>query len=754
MFLEFPNKNNNIKRYNSLFLVFSFVIMFIVMYLMQEIKHPIIPNITIRESHWITNIFSALAAVIIARYALRYLGKYHAKINDEIEKREELEKERTEVISILDTALDSTVDGILIVNKAGKVEKSNKKFLELWKIPPSILETNDDAILIDYVINQLKNPEVFLEKVHALYANPLEESFDELYFKDGRVFERYSKPQHAGNDVIGRVWSFRDVTEKKRTEKRIKLFEHMVASVQEIVNISDLNDIIIYVNRAFCKAYGYTESEIIGKHSSIFWSKNTPRDMLEKIRPATLGEGWHGEIENMRKDGTVFPIYLSTSVIRDNNNNPLAMVGVARDISERKKEELIQNILYKISQAVQSTESLRELFSKIHEIIKEKLPLNNFYLALKDDQTGVTSYPYFTDEDKQQKEPQNPARGCTEYVIRKGEAELINRDRFVDLSAAGEMNLRGIPAAIWLGIPLKVFNNIIGVMAVQDYNDPTAYGEPEKEFLTIVSEQIAVAIYKKRTEYQVMAYTLELQTVNELLSESEKSLKELNASKDKFFSIISHDLKGPYQGLLSILDLLIKEYDNLDDEEKKDIFIKIRNNSQRTYNLLDNLLQWSRLETGKVKFSPEKLNIYKVTSGIIDLFCDTAIVKKIKINNLISNDINIFADQNMIQLIMRNLLSNAIKFSYPDNEILVSAIQSDGYVEVTVKDFGVGMDLEKARNLFRIDIQNSTIGTAKETGTGLGLLLCKEMVNLHKGTIWSLSEEGKGSTFTFSIPNV
>jgi PAS domain S-box-containing protein len=722
------------------------------MYLMQEIKHLIIPNMTLWESHWITNIFSGLMAVLIARYTLRYLFKYHSKINNEIEKRENLERDRLEAISILDTALDSTVDGILIINRDGKVSKSNKKFQELWNIPIQILESRDDTKLIDYVIDQLENPERFIEGVQTLYANPLEESYDELHFKDGRIYERYSKPQFVGNEVIGRVWSFRDVTEKKRTEKKIKLFEHMVASIQEIVNISDLNDIIIYVNRAFCKAYGYTESEIIGKHSSIFWSKNTPKDMLDRIKPATLGEGWQGEIENRRKDGKEFPIHLSTSVIRDHNNDPIALVGVARDISERKKEELVKNILYKISKAVQSTESLKELFRRIHGIVEELMPLNNFYLALKDEQSGVTSYPYFIDQDELQTEPRKPARECTEYVLRRGEAELIDKNRFGELASSGEVEVQGIPAAIWLGVPLKVFNNIIGLMAVQDYNDPLAYGVSEKEFLTTVSEQIAAAIYKKRTEYQVMAYALELQTVNELLSESEKSLKELNASKDKFFSIISHDLKGPYQGMLSILDLLIKEYDHLDDAEKMDIFIKIRNNSQRTYSLLDNLLQWSRIQTGKVKCSPEKIDLLKTTAGVIELYCDSSNVKRINIRNCIEEDIFIYADPNMIQLIIRNLLSNAIKFSYPDSEIIVSAIVKDGFVEITVRDFGVGMDISKAQNLFRIDIQSSTVGTANETGTGLGLLLCKEMVNMNKGAIWSVSEEGKGTTFTFSIP--
>jgi PAS domain S-box-containing protein len=589
MIPEYQNKRT--KRFISILLAASFLIMFLVMFLMQAIKQMILPDMTLWESHWITNIFSALMAVIFALFVIKYLNRYHSRISIEIEQKGILEKELKEAISILDAAIDSTEDGILIVNGEGKVSKSNKKFLELWNMPLSIMESKDDAPLLEYAFDQLKNPEIFLERVQALYKNPLEESFDELYFKDGKIFERYSKPQFVDNNVIGRVWSFRDVTEKKRAEERIKLFEHTIASVNEAVNITDLNDNLIYVNRAFCSTYGYKEEDIIGKHCSIFWSAKTPRDMLQKIRPETLYTGWSGEIDNKRKDGTEFPIHLSTSVIRDHNNKPIALIGVARDISE-----------------------------------------------------------------------------------------------------------------------------------------------------------------KKRTENQLMAYTLELQAVNERLSESERNLKELNASKDKFFSIISHDLKSPYQGLLSILDLLIRDYDNLDDEEKKDIFIKIRNSSQRTYNLLDNLLQWSRIQTGKAKYNPEKINLLKVSSDIIDLFCDSSIVKGIAIKNLISEDIFLFADPNMIHLIIRNLLSNAIKFSYPYNEIILSALELDGHVEISVRDFGVGIEAEKAENLFRIDVQNSTMGTARETGTGLGLVLCKDMVTIHKGTIWSKSEKGKGSTFSFTIP--
>ena len=752
MFLEFPNKNS--KRYIILLMGLSFSIMFSVMLIMQLLKHLLFPYMTMWESHWMTIIFSSVIAVFIVRFIFKNQREYQSQLISEIEKSEILEKELGETISILDAAIDSTVDGILIVDKMGKIARSNKKFREIWKIPEAILETKEDAPLLKYAVDQLVNPEIFLARVNALYSNPLEESFDELHFKDGRIFERYSRPQFVENIVIGRVWSFRDVTEKRSIEERIKLFEHTIASIKEAVNITDLDDNLIYVNQAFCDIYGYKEEELIGKHCSIFWSSKTPRNMLQKIRPETLDTGWSGEIENRRKDGTEFTIHLSTSVIRDQNKKPIALIGIARDISERKEEEKIQNILYKISQAVHSTESLKELFTRIHEIIKELMPINNFYLAVKDDQTDNISYPYFIDGSDLQTEPQQPAKTCTDYVIRKGDSALIDNERYFELGTAGEIVLQGIPAAVWLGIPLKVFNNTIGVMVVQDYNDPKVYGDNEKEILTIISEQIATAIYKKRTEYQLMAYTLELQTLNELLSESEKNLKELNASKDKFFSIISHDLKGPYQGMLSILDMLIKDYDNMDDEEKIDIFNKIRNSSQRTYNLLDNLLQWSRMQTGKIKFHPEKINLSNVSAGIIDLFSDSANAKGINIKNTIIEDIFVFADHNMIQLIIRNLLSNAIKFSNPGKDILVSAEVNNNFIEISVRDFGIGINKERAMNLFRIDVQNSTTGTANETGTGLGLLLCKDMVNLHKGTIRVESEEGEGSTFSFTIPKV
>ena len=740
------------KHNNKLILLMVFLIILVWMYAFQEIKNLIVPNITLWESHLYSNIYSALLTVLIVWIILKYKDKYTKRLNEEIASKSIFESEKDEAISLLDATLEATEDGVLVVDQHGKISKTNKKFIELWKMPDSIIEAKDDVSLINFVLDQLIEPGEFLERINYLYANPDEESFDILYFWDGRVFERYSKSQSINYKIVGRVWCFRDVTAQKNAEERIKLFEHTIESINELVDITDFNNNLIYVNRAFCEAYGYSKEEILGKNILLFRSDKNPPMIAEDVKEATLTQGWHGELINKRKDGSEFPIFLSTSVIRDNNNYPVALVGVAHDITERKRKEKINDVLYRISQAVQITENLEELYETIHELLSELIPVNNFYIALYDHQTDTISFPYFIDDDNERSVTRKPQKRLTEYVLRTSEAQLLLGDQFDKLIEKGEVELTGNPSLVWLGVPLKVLNNTIGVMVVQDYHDSATYGENEKEVLSFVSGQIASAIYKKRTEDQLISYTNDLNSVNSLLSGSEKMLKEMNDSKDKFFSIISHDLKGPYQGLLSILDLLITDYDSLSDDEKKDIFTKVLENSKRTYNLLETLLQWARMQMGQVEFNKSNFSLWNSASEMIALLFESAHLKKIKLVNSVDNNITLYADQNMINLVLRNLIANAIKFSKPGSKIIVSSNETDDYYEISVKDFGVGIDKKVINDLFRIDVQTSTIGTASEKGSGLGLLLCKDMVAIHNGKIWIESVEGKGSKFTFSIP--
>lgn len=231
-----------------------------------------------------------------------------------------------------------------------------------------------------------------------------------------------------------------------------------------------------------------------------------------------------------------------------------------------------------------------------------------------------------------------------------------------------------------------------------------------------------------------------------------QELKELNATKDKFFSIIAHDLKNPFNTLMGFTELLL---DNLEEYPKEKIqeFIDILHQTARqSYALLENLLEWSRAQTGRLEMKPEKVNLYELTYETISLLKNHAAKKSIHLNNKIDPSTEAFCDENMIRTVIRNLVSNAIKYTKENGNITCNSHISDNMIELSVADNGIGIKPENIQKLFRIDINYSTVGTAEESGTGLGLILCKEFINKNNGEIWVESEFGKGSTFKFTLP--
>jgi PAS domain S-box-containing protein len=230
-------------------------------------------------------------------------------------------------------------------------------------------------------------------------------------------------------------------------------------------------------------------------------------------------------------------------------------------------------------------------------------------------------------------------------------------------------------------------------------------------------------------------------------------LAELNATKDKFFSIIAHDLKSPFQGLISYSQILSSQFSDLSEEEKISFIGSIEALSQSAYKLLENLLDWSRLQTGQMIYNPEPFNLLVELYPTIALVKQTALNKKIKFNYTIDNTIVVNADINMLSTIIRNLISNAIKFTKPGGNIILSAKELDGKIEFSVIDTGIGIEKESLDKLFLIGNKESRTGTANESGTGLGLLLCKEMIAKHGGELKVESEINKGTTFSFTIPS-
>ena len=244
----------------------------------------------------------------------------------------------------------------------------------------------------------------------------------------------------------------------------------------------------------------------------------------------------------------------------------------------------------------------------------------------------------------------------------------------------------------------------------------------------------------------------DIMDMNVKLTQSESQLKELNASKDKFFSIIAHDLKSPITGFLGVSELLLHEFDELSAEEIKQLTNNIYRSANAIFNLLENLLSWSRIHTGRMQYTPSEFNLSESILSMIEVYHLSAFKKKINLETQIEDNIVMFADKNMIDTIIRNLLSNAIKFTPENGKVTLRIKTIDHIVQILVVDTGVGMNEKILNSLFRIDTHTSSLGTNGERGTGLGLILCKELIEKNKGIISVNTELGIGSTFEVSIP--
>src|SRR5437870_375881 len=288
-------------------------------------------------------------------------------------------------VSVLKATLESTADGILVVDLDGKIVSHNRRFEEIWKLPATFIAANNDAAgrrrLIQHVQDQLINPQLFVDGIQERYAEPESDSFDVLILKDGHVLERYSIPLRLNGRSVGRVWSFRDVTARRRAE-------------------------------------------------------------------------------------------------------------------------CVQEAVYRISHTAHTADNLQELLRGIHEIVGELMPAKNFYVSLYDAEKDRLEFPYFVDEIDLtcDVKPRKLRKGLTEYVLRTGQPRLATPEVYERLVAAGEAELIGAPSIDWLGVPLKVKDRTIGVVVTQTYSQGVRYGESERDILTFVSSQMAMAIERKRVE--------------------------------------------------------------------------------------------------------------------------------------------------------------------------------------------------------------------------------------------------------------
>lgn len=658
-------------------------------------------------------------------------------IQEEITKEEEYRKKEVQFAEIF----NNTEIFICLCDLEGKIIVSNSKFDNLF----GFLRETVGEINLKYLFNDERISKFFDEVGKNPKKKPklnLSIKFD--FENKSKWFNTYLNVIKYKETTIGILFSMTDISKEielqSKNEFKKLLLENLMNSFPESIYFKDEFSRFIRVNKATLEKFNLKSfDEIIGKTDfELFENEHAFQARDDEIK---LLKGEVDFVRNIEKetfkDKKIKWVLTTKIPLKDNDGKIFGTVGISRDITEIRKNELILEALFKISSAVTKVENLQQLFNEIHSIIKTLMKADNFYIALVDWESNIISFPYFVDKYDSQPQPRKLKKGLTEYILRIKEPMLIDRKKDFELRLKGETELIGEPSAIWLGVPLKINDRVIGALVIQDYEDENTYGFEEREILTYVSEQIALAINKLSDEQKLKSYSNEL--------------KELIATKDKLFSIISHDLKSPIQGIMGLSELLLEDVDILSPEELKEDLKEINNSVKMLYKLIENLLDWSRFQTGRMQLKPITLNAFILIDNVINPLLQNAKMKNIKINNNVNPSHFIIGDENLLHSLFHNLISNSIKFTNLNGEININSEIVEDKILFEVADNGIGISSENIEKIFQFDSSLTTIGTNNERGTGLGLVLCKEIVNAHKGNIKLTSEVGKGTKISFDL---
>ncbi len=502
-----------------------------------------------------------------------------------------------------------------------------------------------------------------------------------------------------------------DITQKKEFEKDLLLIRSIFEASQDGIALISKRKIFL-VNDSFVKMFNYkSASEIIGQDPLNFVENNSivkVAKLIEDLEENKISTS-RLTFTGIRKDNTT--IELENSVSSYEVEDEKFIVWILRDITEEKKSKEILKLSEERYRSI--TENINESFwtaEKVDGKLKEV-----FYTPTIKKITGYSPEAFINDSMLWKKiiHPDD-----VKVII--GKLRRFYKDTARNFEVLEYRIIDSLGNIIWIENKITV---------KRDSN-----GRVEKIF-GIVND---ITLSKKAEEE---------------LKKSAEQLKELNETKDRFISIISHDLRTPFSSILGFTDFLLNEKDISKDKQRQYIEF-IQQSARSMLNLLNSLLDWTRLQTGRIKFEPQKVNAKVLIEKSIQILSGAALQKNIKLISKVENDIFVHADENLLMQALNNLISNSIKFTSPNGEIKISAdfdvIKRN--VQFTVEDNGIGIKKEDLPKLFKIDAKFTTPGTAGEKGSGLGLSLVYEIVHKHRGDIWVESEYGKGTKFIFTIP--
>ena len=492
-------------------------------------------------------------------------------------------------------------------------------------------------------------------------------------------------------------------------------------------------------NKAFLKMYGVTNSnEIVGKsqlelHGTSNKEKN--HEVLRNfVRNNYVVENVLTEEINVHGQ----KVYLTNNSLGIvEKGKLLRMWGTQTNVTDKIKADLVQKVIFEISKATLSSVSLVELLEIVRQQLGKLLDSTNFYIAFYDKKTGMLSTEYDVDE-KDSIASWPAEKSITGYVLKHQKSLLAMDTDIEELIEKGEIELIGTPSKVWLGVPLVVNREAIGVIVVQNYKECDAYNEKDKQMLEFISGQISISIERKKAEEELKAALIKAQESDRL--------------KSAFLANMSHEIRTPMNGILGFTNLLAEP--DLTVAEKRDFIGIIQKSSERMLNTVNDLIDISKIETGQMPLVYTAINVTCQLQTLIDFFVLQAREKNLilKLNNKLSNDKNIFStDVTKFDSILTNLIKNAVKFT--DSGTIEVGCSSDGnFLQFYVSDTGIGIPKHRQEAVFKRFEQADIADSRALQGSGLGLAIAKAYVEMMGGKIRLDSEEGKGSVFSFTLP--
>ena len=563
--------------------------------------------------------------------------------------------------------------------------------------------------------------------------------------KDGTIVPilTHSFAIFQGDQIIGYRGVISDISKQKEYENQIErekaFLEYLIDSTPAAIAITDNSGKITIVNKEFSNLFGYTQEEALNNHID---DLVVPEDLKEEaMRIDSLASPNRKDtIQTIRKDKSGNRIQVSlvaTTVVM--NNEVIAQLGIYSDITTERKNLLLQEILFNISTAALKQFDIKEIYPTIVQELSKIWDTNNFFIALYDKDSDTLSLPFFADEkDSFLKIPIK--KTITGWVIKNKKSVLLKVNDLKILEEEDAIDLIGTPCKVWMGVPLKVEDEIIGVMCLQDYKDENKFSQDDLFVLDFIANQIAIAIQRRMM-------------LDNLIIARQKA-EEAAQSKQLFMSTMSHEIRTPLNEVIGITNLLLQGNPR---EDQMDFIKTLKFSGNHLLTLVNDVLDYNKMESGKIVFEQTQFNLSDFLDEITRSYSFRSKAKQLNFDIKKSNELpqEVIGDPIRLNQILSNLLSNAMKFTSEGSiTILVKELsRTSGHskIEFTVSDTGIGIKKDRFSAIFDSFTQAAADTTRHYGGTGMGLAICKKLIELQGGTITLESEPDKGSSFRFIL---